>query len=83
MDENKLNELFRELLEVKLTAAPPSSYSSSELSTNESSLDQETIIDYTDVLKKLQTLLNSTLDIDTFINKIITINESGSNVNFF
>ena len=75
MDENKLNDLFRDLLENRLTAAPPSSYSSSELSTNESSLDYETIIDYTDVLKKLQTLLNSTIDIDNLIKNVIKLNK--------
>ena len=65
MDENKLNELFYDILNNKLKAAPPSSYSPSEVTTIESSLDVETYINYEDVLNKLKDLvahLNSIRD---------------------
>ena len=57
MDENKLNELFYDILNNKLKAAPPSSYSPSEVTTLESSLNFETHIDYDDVLNKLKDLI--------------------------
>jgi hypothetical protein len=57
MDENKLNELFYDILNNKLKAAPPSSYSPSEATTLESSLDNETYINYEDVLNKLKDLI--------------------------
>jgi len=57
MDENKLNELFYDILNNKLKAAPPSSYSPSEISTLESSLDDETYLNYEDVLTKLRDLV--------------------------
>ena len=57
MDENKLNELFYDILNNKLKAAPPSSYSPSDVTTLESSLDFETYIDYEDVLTKLKDLV--------------------------
>jgi len=65
MDENKLNELFYDILNNKLKAAPPSSYSPSEVTTLESSLGDETYINYDDVLTKLKDLiahLNSITD---------------------
>jgi hypothetical protein len=57
MDENKLNELFYDILNNKLQAAPPSSYSPSEYSTLESSLNDETYIEYEDVMNKLKDLI--------------------------
>ena len=74
MDENKLNELFRELLENRLKAAPPSSYSSSEITTLESSINAEAQITYDDIVKKLQGVLNHTIELENLTKEIIVLN---------
>ena len=74
MDENKLNELFRELLENRLTAAPPSSYSSSEITTLNSSINAEALITYDDVVKKLQGVLNHIIDLENLTKEITVLN---------
>ena len=63
MDENKLNELFRDILDNKLKVAPPSSHSPSDLTTLDSSVLDETFVDYEDVMRKLQVLVESNINL--------------------
>lgn len=77
MDENILNDLFRDLLENKMTAAPPSSYSPSEISTLNSSLAVKTYLSYEDIIVKFQSVLSNIIEMNNDIENLKIINISG------
>ena len=71
MDENKLNELFRNILMNKESVQPLSSCSTSEISTFNSSIGIETAITYEDVMERLKEIINQILMIDNTVEKFV------------
>lgn len=76
MDEEKLNQLFRTILENKLSTGPGtnSQYSSSDFqTTNDSSLGDETHYKYDDALKELNEILTNMnlmqIDMETLLQQ--------------
>ena len=80
MDEEKLNELFRTILENKLSTGPPSycgSSSSDIASTLNSSLGEETYLTYDDTLRELNKVLSNMNYIQTDLEQLIEQSKSG------
>jgi hypothetical protein len=80
MDEEKLNQLFRTILENKLSTGPgtDSHYSSSDFqTTNDSSLGDETHYTHDDAFKELGSILANMNSMELDINSLLQKAKSG------
>ena len=70
-NEERLDDLFRNIMENKMMTGPPSSYSSGKVTTLDSSLGDETYVKYQDVMDKLQEIVQNMYEMEIDIEGLI------------
>ena len=76
-NEERLDVLFRNIMENKIMNGPPSCFSSSKQTTLDSSLGDETYVNYQDVMDKLQEIVQNMYEMKIDIEGLLMQSKLG------